>query len=138
VLLTDALEHADSPEALLRGCRAVLGQGGRLVVCVPNIAHWRKRLKLLFGRFGHATRGTFESTERSFFTRDSVVELVEQCGFSVEKVEATPLPLPDLFPELAGTALMEAVQFLQNLAANGWKSLFGFQFVVSARVAGPA
>jgi len=138
IVLTYVLEHIREPDGLLRRCHRALAPGGQLVACVPNIAHWRKRLKLLFGGFSHATRGTFEATQVNFFTRSSVTELLERCGYEVVRVEATPLPLPDLFPEFAGSWPMKFVHFLGNIAATLWKTLFGFQFVVTAVPAGRA
>ena len=65
-------------------------------------------------------------------------QLLERCGYEVVRVEATPLPLPDLFPEFAGSWPMKFVHFLGNIAATLWKTLFGFQFVVTAVPAGRA
>ena len=45
----DVLEHLANPLAILRQTRELLVPGGRVLICLPNIAHWTIRAKLLAG-----------------------------------------------------------------------------------------
>ena len=51
VVSNSAIEHRFFSEKSLAECIRVLKPGGKLVVCLPNTAHWICRLWLLFGRF---------------------------------------------------------------------------------------
>ena len=82
------LEHlADSPKQLMTNLRAVTSETGALLVEVPNIAYWPKRLSLLFGRtvhppldvvFGSATPFTGHHRE---YTVAEVTDLLRWTGF---------------------------------------------------------
>ena len=51
VVSNSAIEHRFFSEKSLAECIRVLKPGGKLVICLPNTAHWICRLWLLFGRF---------------------------------------------------------------------------------------
>jgi SAM-dependent methyltransferase len=48
VLFGDVLEHLFATAEVLAQARRVLRPGGRIAVAVPNVGHWRRRLRLLF------------------------------------------------------------------------------------------
>lgn len=51
ILMIAVLEHFVEPISVLRKAHALLVPGGHLVVLVPNIAKWTRRLKLVAGRY---------------------------------------------------------------------------------------
>jgi hypothetical protein len=51
-----------------------------VIICLPNIAHSRVRLKLLFGKFEYATGGVMDVTHLRFYTYKTARELIERCG----------------------------------------------------------
>lgn len=132
VLLADIIEHVRNPKEVLEKCRAALKSRGAIIVCLPNVAHWTVRLSLLFGQFRYTRRGIMDGSHVHFYTRSTLRTLLEECGYRIVKFEATPIPLPDLFPELASSVLLRLVHFLSHQHARLWKSLFAYQFVVSA------
>jgi methionine biosynthesis protein MetW len=83
ILFVDVLEHLSSPGVLLRMARAGLNPGGRVVVSVPNIAHWSVRSRLLRGKFDFGRFGIMDATHLRWFTRRTLGELFERMGYEV-------------------------------------------------------
>lgn len=85
VLLAAAvLEHLKHPERLLAQARALLRPGARVVVSLPNIAHWRLRLMLLAGRFDYTDYGVMDHTHLHLYTVKTGRALLESQGYTVE------------------------------------------------------
>jgi methionine biosynthesis protein MetW len=85
VLLAAAvLEHLKYPERLLQHARDLLRPGARVIVSLPNIAHWQIRLKLLAGRFDYADYGIMDRTHLHFYTPATGRALVEGAGYTVD------------------------------------------------------
>jgi len=68
----------------LQQVRELLPPGGRALVCVPNIAHLRIRLKLLFGKFEYESTGIMDMTHLRFYTYSTARKLIESAGFRVQ------------------------------------------------------
>jgi len=100
VVLGDVLEHLLDPEGVVRWAAAT---APRVVVSLPNIAHWTGRRQLLRGRFPREDHGLFDRTHVRFFTRASARRMVEEAGLRVEReaFAAAPLPLQSRVPALA-------------------------------------
>jgi methionine biosynthesis protein MetW len=87
VLLAAAvLEHLKAPEKLLYAAKGLLRPGARLIVSLPNIAHWQVRLKLLAGGFDYEDYGIMDRTHLRFFTLKSGRALLEGAGYRVESL----------------------------------------------------
>ena len=71
VIFGDVLEHLRDPGPRSRGAHPSAAPDARVIVSIPNIAHWSARLTLLRGRFPHADSGLFDKTHLRFFTRRS-------------------------------------------------------------------
>lgn len=89
ILFVDVLEHLSSPGALLRTVLAGLNPGGRVIVSVPNIAHWSVRTRLLRGVFDYDRFGIMDATHLRWFTRRTLTALFERTGFDVITRDAT-------------------------------------------------
>lgn len=88
------LEHLpNSPRPLMENMRALLAPTGRLVLDVPNIAYWHKRLQALRGRSIHPSLRAVFDAETPFtghhreYTIDEVRQLLEWTGFTAVTVE---------------------------------------------------
>jgi len=84
----EVLEHLFQPQLAVREIHRVLRPDGRLILTVPNVAHWRIRLDGLLGRWN--PRGDHLSAAEPwrdahvrFFTIRSLTSLIEGCGFKV-------------------------------------------------------
>lgn len=123
LLFGDTLEHIADPVAVLDRLAGRLRPGGRLVISVPNVANWSVRLGLLLGRFDYTERGILDRTHVRFYTRRTLVRMVEQAGFVVDRVQAA-VPVPGV----TARPLARLTHRLGNLLPG----VFAYNFVVSA------
>lgn len=78
IMLLDVLEHVSDPLLFLRALRTNLAPGGRILISVPNVAHWSVRLPLFFwGSFEYKNLGIMDRTHLQFFSRRSFRRLCE-------------------------------------------------------------
>lgn len=123
VLLAAAvLEHLRQPERVLTEARTLLKPGARVIVSLPNIAHWRYRVQLLLGRFDYTDYGIMDRTHCHLYTVRTGRALLEQQGYPVEALyiagsglqallnalarrRGLPLPAP-ILPGLLATELI--------------------------------
>ena len=94
IVCGDVLEHLRDPWEALGHLRTLLAADGRVVLSVPNIAHWTARRALLRGRFPYADHGLFDRTHLRFFTRASAHDLAAAAGLRVAAELFVPAPLP--------------------------------------------
>jgi len=85
VLLAAAvLEHLKYPERLLRDAKPLLSPAARMIVSLPNIAHWSMRLPVLMGRFDYTDYGIMDRTHLHFYKAKNGHALLEDQGYPVE------------------------------------------------------
>jgi len=136
ILLADILEHIRNPHEVLEKCRGALKPGGTVIVCVPNVAHWSVRIGLLFGRFTYTLQGVLDASHVHLYTKSTIRSLLTEAGYRITRLEATPVPLPDLVPEFSKSVLIRLVHGIGCRLARLWKSMFGYQLVISVVPAG--
>jgi 2-polyprenyl-3-methyl-5-hydroxy-6-metoxy-1,4-benzoquinol methylase len=131
VLFADVLEHLRDPAKVLARAASCLNPTGKVLISVPNVAHFAIRFSLLAGRFDYAERGILDRTHLRFFTLRSLEEMVERAGYRIREVEATPLPVQLVFPFTRAKAFAPLHQAHYALARLH-KRLFAYQFVMTA------
>ncbi len=94
ILFGDVLEHTRNPERILQDAKGLLKPGGQVIVSVPNVAHWRIRLGLLFGRFEYTDSGILDRTHLRFFTRKTAHSLLTDSGYIIARMEVAGYALP--------------------------------------------
>jgi methionine biosynthesis protein MetW len=121
VLFGDVLEHLRDPDSMLRWAGTI---GDRVVVSLPNIAHWTARRQIVRGRFPQEDFGLFDRTHLRYFTRTTARELVERAGLTVEDeaFAGAPLPLQSRLP---------AIGRLERRALALSPELFALQIVLT-------
>jgi 2-polyprenyl-3-methyl-5-hydroxy-6-metoxy-1,4-benzoquinol methylase len=87
ILCIDVLEHLVDPAFALRRLLTVLKPGGRVVACIPNVAHVWVIANLLAGRWPQKDAGIFDRTHLRFFARRDMIRLLESTGLRVVRVE---------------------------------------------------
>ncbi len=129
-LCSHVLEHITEPSELLRDIRSVLKRNsGMLIVALPNIMHYRFRLRLLLGRFEYTSDGVMDNTHYRWYTFASGKRLLETNGFVVRRAFSEgsfPLwKLRKVLPGAVGRALDE-------MACRYRPGLFGLQHIYVA------
>ena len=130
MVLADVLEHCRQPAEVLRNlCCHQLAAGAKVIISVPNVAHFYVRLSLLMGRFNYAERGILDRTHLRFFTLRTASELCAQNAIRVEEIRVTPTPLPLLNPRFGEGQPLYWIHALNGRITYAFKKLVGYQFI---------
>ncbi len=132
VVFGDILEHLPTPEIVLQQLVEYQAPGARFIISVPNVANLWVRLNLLLGRFEYGDRGILDRTHLHFFTRKTLVDMVENAGLEILSIQATPIPL-ELVSNFFLNPLGRWIHALLAKCTSLLPSLLGYQFVVDAR-----
>jgi 2-polyprenyl-3-methyl-5-hydroxy-6-metoxy-1,4-benzoquinol methylase len=107
IVLLDVLEHLPKPFDYLKGLRALMSPHGRILISVPNVAHWSVRFPLFFlGSFEYQALGIMDGSHLQFFSRKGFLRLcrslpnskIAELSASIEPFElALPRYLSDNF-----------------------------------------
>ncbi len=90
VLLLDVLEHLVDPVPAVRRLLPLLKTDGRVLVALPNVAHWQVRFRLLRGRFDYEDSGILDRTHLHLYTPRTGRELLVQAGLTVLEQDVVP------------------------------------------------
>ena len=80
----DTLEHLQNPWLILRRIHEILPVGGVVVACIPNAQHWSLQARLSIGDFRYESDGLMDKTHLRWFTRQTIVEMFNEAGFTIE------------------------------------------------------
>ena len=136
IVFADVLEHLPNPAEVVLLAKHGLAPGGSIVASVPNVAHWFVRTDLLAGRFDYQDVGIMDATHLRWFTRKTITEFFEHCGFRVTALDCTVnILLPDYqrrkpwkwMPPRARRQVVGAL-------AKSFPALFGCQHIVRAKL----
>jgi len=85
VVLSNVLEHSNSPKEMLNNVNRILKPGGLVWISCPNVDSWQR---LVFGRYWINWHVPFHIT---FFSTMTLKSLLDYTGFEVTKIKcATP------------------------------------------------
>jgi SAM-dependent methyltransferase len=138
VVYGDILEHLQDPLNVLVQLNRSLARDGVVLISVPNVAHLWIRMQLMLGNFDYAERGILDRTHLRFFTLKSFKGFIQDAGLSLDKMYATPVPLPLIVPERYQGVLFNFLHRLNATAARAWKTMLAYQFVAVCRRSTPA
>lgn len=133
IVAADVLEHTSDPTSVLKQLLAASTANALFIISLPNVGHLAARLLVLSGRFPQHDRGIFDRTHLHFYTRDTALALMASAGLSVTTMNATPVPLEDVWPQALGSGLRELAMRSQTAAARVAPTLFAFQWLFVAR-----
>ncbi len=131
VLLLDVLSFCPRPERIVEELHSTSSgrTDGRLIVTTGNVGFLVTRLQLLFGFLNYARRGLIHVDHCRLFTLSSIVALLEDHGFRVEAIEATPAP----YAQSIGDGLVAGfLTWLNRLLIRISPSLFGYRLLIEA------
>ncbi|ETA02928.1 methylase [Frankia sp. CcI156] len=124
VLLSHILEHLADPVPLLVEARRALAPGGRVLVALPNVLHYRQRALFLRGRFEYTETGLMDATHLRFYTVNSARRLLEDNGLRIVATATTGgLPWWRTRELLPG----ELVRRWDRRVLDRWPNMFGWQ-----------
>jgi SAM-dependent methyltransferase len=129
VLLADVLEHMLDPRRLLLQAKERLAPGGRLLVSLPNVAHWSVRAQVAMGKFDYTNKGILDRGHVRFFTRASAERLFADAGLRVVSRRTTPVPWENVIPPALGRSVTENVEKADYLFTRVAPNLFAYQHV---------
>jgi len=130
VVLGDVLEHVAEPEAVLRRVRDWVTPGGRIVVSLPNVAHWSVRFALLAGRWDYRDSGILDDTHLRFYTWRTGGSLVEAGGYRLLDRH----PVVSRLGAHLGRPLPGPVESGWRRLGHRWPNLFAYQQLLVAEV----
>src|SRR5580658_10233893 len=132
IICADVLEHLRQPADMLSDLRGLLATGGRLAASLPNSAHAYFRWYVMLGRFPAHARGLFDRTHLHYYTWRGWVDLFASAGFRIDTVKCSGVPIGLTLPKWRDTAAVRALERLSYESARWWKTMFAYQFVVTA------
>ncbi|MBI4319121.1 MAG: class I SAM-dependent methyltransferase [Chloroflexi bacterium] len=101
VVSDSAVEHRFYSWRAIQECTRVIRPGGKLIICLPNIAHWRYRVWLLAGRFPYIANSPTDELHLRFFTVHDCKKLFTSLGLRVVDVDGSAsLWVQDFYPPL--------------------------------------
>jgi hypothetical protein len=89
------LEHLRNPLALLKQLGALLKADGQILISIPNISYAGLIAELLHGRFDYRPNGLLDDTHVRFFTRETLIELLNEAGLKISVLEGVTMNLED-------------------------------------------
>jgi methionine biosynthesis protein MetW len=132
VVLSDSqIEHRVDYDRYLDECARVLGTGGRLILCVPNVAHWRVRWWLLRGHFPYVEHTPTDWLHLRFFTLYELRQLLSERRLTIEHVDgSSSLWVRGLYPDwLRRRRLSRLYEWL----THRWPTLWARDLIVVSR-----
>jgi len=131
VVSNSAIEHRFFCEKHLDECIRVLRPGGKLVLSLPNIAHWRFRLWLLAGRFPYLRNSPTDASHLRFFTVHEAKELCHKRGVATVAVDGSAsLWVKGFYP---GIFRRQPISAVYTWLARHWPALFARDFILVGR-----
>lgn len=113
VVLGDVLEHVRRPAEVLADLVALLGDDGRFVISLPNVAHQDVRLMLLGGQWDYQWDGLLDETHLRWFTRASIRRLLDECGLVATRLHRVVVPVQGsnvpVNPDVMTAAIMSLI-----------------------------
>src|SRR5574338_298749 len=85
IIFADVLEHLYNPWQVLQASTTLLKEDGSILISIPNISHNSVIIDLINGKFDYRELGLLDSTHIRFFTRESLLYMVNYAGLRVEK-----------------------------------------------------
>ena len=133
ILMLDVLEHLSNPENFLEELREHFKFESGLVIhaSTGNVAFAVTRLLHMLGMFNYGKKGILDLTHKRLFTKKTFMNLFEQNGFIVEKMEPVPAPWELVFgSNLFGRWLTK----INILLCKIWPSMFAYQFFLTVTI----
>jgi len=131
VLCAAVLEHLARPDLVLKRLRRLISPDGRIIISLPNIAHWTVRWALLRGRFDYEEYGLLDRTHLRFFTIRTARQLIEDAGYHIDSFQFSTPGVTELEKPLL--SLPRGGYRLRRFLLGRFPELFGYELIFVAR-----
>jgi O-antigen biosynthesis protein len=131
ILFADVLEHLRDPLATLKAAKGFLAGDGYVVASIPNVANWRVRFGLLFGRFEYQDTGLLDRGHLRLFTLKSVKQMFQDAGYKIVYLEFTLGEAPAPIKGVSGAGKSFLKQTIKGFFRFS-PGLFANQFIIKA------
>ena len=130
IICSHVLEHIVYPEKLLINIKDYMHKNSELIIAVPNLLHYKSRLKLLFGTFEYHENGIWDYTHVKWYTFKSLEKLMVLFQFSIIIVWVTgELPFYSITKYIPITIRKNIFNFLVWISPG----LFGGQILIKVK-----
>lgn len=88
IICNDILEHLIDPVSVLKSFHRLLSEDGVVVGSIPNVRYFPILEDLLIrGEWRYAESGVLDKTHMRFFTRNSLIRTLMECGYNIIRLE---------------------------------------------------
>jgi SAM-dependent methyltransferase len=115
------LEHVTDPWQVLTRLVQLLKPGGQFIGSLPNVRCIKVSLPLLFrGKWEYAAEGILDRTHFRFFTKRTIVELIESSGLALDEIHGQTSPTGKLWlvNKLSLGAAIDLCAYTYNFSAT--------------------
>ena len=95
IVYGDVLEHLREPWTVLAAHVDYLAPDGTVLICMPNVEHWRFALALLNGTFDYEEQGLFDRTHLRWFTPRTMGKILTDAGLQLADVAPRPTQMEE-------------------------------------------
>lgn len=131
ILFMDVLEHLKDPFSILVKVKKLLSPNGFVIASIPNVANWRIRFSLLFGRFEYEESGLLDKSHLRFFTLKALKEMFFRAGYKIDLMDFT-LGAPPPMLGGASRSLKDLLKILIKRVTRFFPGFFANQFILKA------
>lgn len=149
IVFSDVLPQLKNPLNVLLKFRKWMKDDGKILLSMPNAAHWTLRLNFLFGRIEYHETGIWCWPQLRFFNKKASMALVSDAEFEITDFDVSPgvllggLRLRDKTKRRFSTFLEGLMRVFDKvlliclkidyLLSKLWPQLFAIQFIIIAK-----
>jgi len=85
IIASELIEHLFMPKFFLINLKNIISPSCRIIITTPNFLLFSNRLRMFFGKFDYTERGFLDESHIHFFTYNSLKDLVQETGFTIEQ-----------------------------------------------------
>ena len=127
IIAGDVIEHLRDPWSAVSNLGRLLKPDGELIISIPNVLFVGNVYSLLQGDWRYEDAGILDRTHLRFFTKHSIIELVEKAGLTAEMICPQIIPYDEALHSYRDTLLACPVVGIKQ------EELDAYQWILTAR-----
>ncbi|MFD1953958.1 glycosyltransferase [Paenibacillus thailandensis] len=119
MIFADVLQHLHNPWQVVENVKKYLKPNGKLLISLPNVMHYSVLRELLDGKWTYRDAGILDRRHLRFFTRQEMLKMLEDAGYTKIEIGATNLPVNEIDAKLISdlAALTDYARFEEETKA---------------------